>query len=133
MRSRSCELRRVLVGVDAHDPAAGAAAFAGRLAKDTGAQLTVVYVRHIPAGYSGPPIVTAAQLEAYYERVEARVRARVDRALAPLGVASSADSCHWAHRPIRLVTLARCSGLRPARHCLPDAHKGQPGGERRPP
>jgi len=47
----------------------------------------VAYVRHIPAGYSGPPIVSATQLEAHYERVEARVRARVNRALAPLGVA----------------------------------------------
>jgi len=36
VRSRCCELRQVLVGVDAHDPGAEAAGFAGRLAKETG-------------------------------------------------------------------------------------------------
>jgi nucleotide-binding universal stress UspA family protein len=76
VRDRACELREVVVGVDAGDRGAKPVLFAGRLARDTGAHLTVVYVRHVPAGYMGPPIVGTAQLEAYFDRAAARLRCR---------------------------------------------------------
>jgi nucleotide-binding universal stress UspA family protein len=44
--------------------------------------VTVVYVRHIPAGYSGRPLVGPAELERYHRTVERRVV----RALTPLTV-----------------------------------------------
>lgn len=92
VRDRAGELREVVVGVDAGDRGAVPAVFAGRLARDTGAHLTVVYVRHVPAGYLGPPIVGTAQLEAYFDRVAARLRSRVGRALAGAGVAWDFDA-----------------------------------------
>jgi nucleotide-binding universal stress UspA family protein len=81
------QVREVVVGADATRSGAEAAAFAGRLARDVGAHLTVVYVRDVPVGYSGPPIDGPVQLEAYFEQVEALVRGRVSRALAALEVA----------------------------------------------
>jgi nucleotide-binding universal stress UspA family protein len=87
VRSGRSQVREVVVGVDATRSGAGTARFAGRLAKATGAHLTVVYVRHIPVGYEGPPIAGPVQLERYHEQVEAMVRCRVTRALAPLGIA----------------------------------------------
>jgi nucleotide-binding universal stress UspA family protein len=87
VRSGRSQVREVVVGVDATPSGADTARFAGRLAADVGGHLTVVYVRHIPVGYSGPPISGPRQLEAYYEKVKAMVRRRVARALARLDAA----------------------------------------------
>ena len=57
-------MERIVVGVDGSQESIRAVAFAGRLAAETGAGLTVVYVRHIPVGYYGPPLeVESAELE----------------------------------------------------------------------
>ncbi|HEX6677235.1 MAG TPA: universal stress protein [Actinomycetes bacterium] len=87
VRSGRSQVREVVVGVDATPLDADTAWFAGRLAKAAAAHLTVVYVRHIPVGYAGPPIATPSHLERYYEKVEALVRRRVARVLAPLDMA----------------------------------------------
>jgi nucleotide-binding universal stress UspA family protein len=88
VRSGRSQVREVVVGVDATRSGTDTARFAGRLAKATGAHLTVVYVRRVPqVGYEGPPIVGPRQLERYHEQVEAMVCDRAGRALAPLDVA----------------------------------------------
>jgi nucleotide-binding universal stress UspA family protein len=79
-------MERIVVGVDGSEESLHAVTFAARLARETGAGVTVVYVRHIPAGYSGRPLVGPAELERYYRTVERRVTRRVVRALTPLTV-----------------------------------------------
>ncbi len=79
-------MERIVVGVDGSEESLHAVTFAARLAGETGAAVTVVYVRHIPAGYSGRPLVGPAELELYYRTVERRVTRRVVRALTPLTV-----------------------------------------------
>ena len=79
-------MERIVVGVDGSEESLHAVTFAARLARETGAGVTVVYVRHIPAGYSGRPLVGPAELEQYYRTVERRVTRRVVRALTPLTV-----------------------------------------------
>jgi nucleotide-binding universal stress UspA family protein len=80
-------VERIVVGVDGSEDSIRAVAFAGRLAAQTGAGLTVVFVRHIPAGYYGPPLeVESAELERYYRTAERRVASRVVKALMPLPV-----------------------------------------------
>jgi nucleotide-binding universal stress UspA family protein len=75
-------MERIVVGVDGSEESLHAVTFAARLARETGAGVTVVYVRHIPAGYSGRPLVGPAELERYHRTVERRVV----RALTPLTV-----------------------------------------------
>jgi nucleotide-binding universal stress UspA family protein len=78
------EMRRIVVGVDGSRKSIQAVAFAGRLATETGAGLTVVFVRHIPPGYYGPPLeVESAELERHYRLAEQRVARRVVKALTP--------------------------------------------------
>jgi len=79
-------MERIVVGVDGSEESIQAVAFAGRIAKVTGAGLTVIYVRHIPVGYSGPPLVGPVALERHYRLVERRVTRRVARVLTPLTV-----------------------------------------------
>jgi nucleotide-binding universal stress UspA family protein len=79
-------MERIVVGVDGSEESLHAVTFAARLARETGAGVTVVYVRHIPAGYSGRPLVGPAELERYYQTVERRVTRRVVRALTPLTI-----------------------------------------------
>ena len=80
-------MKRIVVGVDGSEDSIRAVAFAGRLATETGAGLTVVYVRHIPTGYYGPPLeVESPELERHYRHVERRVARRVVEALMPLTV-----------------------------------------------
>ena len=79
-------MERIVVGVDGSEESLHAVTFAARLARETGAGVTVVYVRHVPAGYSGRPLVGPAELERYYRTVERRVTRRVVRALTPLTV-----------------------------------------------
>jgi nucleotide-binding universal stress UspA family protein len=79
-------MERIVVGVDGSEESLHAVTFAARLARETGAGVTVVYVRHIPAGYSGRPLVGPAELERYYRTGERRVTRRVVRALTPLTV-----------------------------------------------
>jgi nucleotide-binding universal stress UspA family protein len=79
-------MERIVVGVDGSEESLHAVTFAARLARETGAGVTVVYLGHIPAGYSGRPLVGPAELERYYRTVERRVTRRVVRALTPLTV-----------------------------------------------
>jgi nucleotide-binding universal stress UspA family protein len=72
-------MKRIVVGVDGSEGSTRAVAFAGRLAKDTGACLTVVYVEHLPV--VGPP-----ELERSHRMAERRVARRVVKALMPLTV-----------------------------------------------
>ena len=72
-------MKRIVVGVDGSEDSTRAVAFAGRLAKDTGACLTVVYVQHLPV--VGPP-----ELERSHRMAERRVARRVVKALMPLTV-----------------------------------------------
>jgi nucleotide-binding universal stress UspA family protein len=72
-------MKRIVVGVDGSEDSTRAVAFAGRLAKDTGACLTVVYVEHLPV--VGPP-----ELERSHRMAERRVARRVVKALMPLTV-----------------------------------------------
>jgi nucleotide-binding universal stress UspA family protein len=72
-------MKRIVVGVDGSEGSTRAVAFAGRLAKDMGACLTVVYVEHLPV--VGPP-----ELERSHRMAERRVARRVVKALMPLTV-----------------------------------------------
>ena len=72
-------MKRIVVGVDGSEDNIQAVAFAGRLAKETGACLTVVYVQHLPV--VGPP-----ELERNHRMAERRVARRVVKALMPLSV-----------------------------------------------
>ncbi len=72
-------MKRIVVGVDGSEDSIQAVAFAGRLAKETGACLTVVYVQHLPV--VGPP-----ELERNHRMAERRVARRVVKALMPLSV-----------------------------------------------
>ena len=79
-------MKRIVVGVDGSEDSIQAVAFAGRLAKETGAGLTVVYVQHVPVGDSGPPFVGPPELERDHRMAERRVARRVVKALMPLTV-----------------------------------------------
>jgi nucleotide-binding universal stress UspA family protein len=68
-------MKRIVVGVDGSEDSIQAVAFAGRLAKETGACLTVVYVQHLPV--VGPP-----ELERNHRMAERRMV----KALMPLSV-----------------------------------------------
>ena len=72
-------MKRIVVGVDGSEDSIQAVAFAGRLANETGACLTVVYVQHLPV--VGPP-----ELERNHRMAERRVARRVVKALMPLTV-----------------------------------------------
>jgi len=72
-------MKRIVVGVDGSEDSIQAVAFAGRLAKETGACLTVLYVQHLPV--VGPP-----ELERNHRMAERRVARRVVKALMPLTV-----------------------------------------------
>lgn len=72
-------MKRIVVGVDGTVDSIQAVAFAGRLAKETGACLTVVYVQH-------PPVMGPPEVERNHRMAERRVARRVVKALMPLTV-----------------------------------------------
>jgi hypothetical protein len=116
---KEAEMERIVVGVDGSEESLHAVTFAARLARETGAGVTVVYVRHIPAGYSGRPLVGPAEMERYYQMVERRVTRRVVRALTPLSVPGT-----W--RSAVVTWPGRSSGL-PA-SAAPTSSWSAPGG-----
>jgi nucleotide-binding universal stress UspA family protein len=73
-------MRQVVVGVDASDASVEAARFAGRLAQETGAELTVVYVRTTPFQGADQDL-GVGELETYWQAAEQQAAQRTTQAL----------------------------------------------------
>ncbi|HEY6706206.1 MAG TPA: universal stress protein, partial [Actinomycetota bacterium] len=73
-------MRQVVVGVDASDASVEATRFAGRLAEETGAELTVVYVRATPFQGADQDL-GVGELATYWQAAEQQAAQRTSQAL----------------------------------------------------
>jgi nucleotide-binding universal stress UspA family protein len=74
-------MQQIVVGVDASDASLEAARFAGRLAEQTGAELTVVHVRAAPFPGAEQDL-DVGELEIYWQAAEQRAAQQTSQALA---------------------------------------------------
>ena len=79
-------LRNVVVLVDGSEVSLHAACLAGQLARETGAQVTVLHVRPEPPVFGGLTPAWCGMVEQWREDLEYEIGMRVTEALDPLGV-----------------------------------------------
>jgi nucleotide-binding universal stress UspA family protein len=78
-------MREIVIGADSSDAAAEATRRAGRLAKETGATLTVVHVHYLPS-LATPQVIGLEDLQARWKEADRLVPERTADVLDPLGV-----------------------------------------------
>ena len=87
-------MQQIVVGVDASDASLEAARFAGRLAEQTGAELTVVHVRATPFPGAEQDL-DVGELETYWQAAEQRAAQQTSHALAGCTSAPTSTLGRW--------------------------------------